>query len=215
MELAVYTIGGEKTSRTVVLDDRIFNISPNDHAIWLDTKLIQANKRQGTHDTLERGEVRGSSRKVKRQKGTGTARVGNVKSPTIRGGGRAFGPHPRDYGFKLNKKVKRLARLSALTYKAKDNEILIIEDFSFEAPKTKNYIGFLKAFELSENKSLLVTKELDPNILLSARNLPKARVSRASELNTYDILNASKLLFTESSIRELEEILGVHENQAS
>ncbi|MBP7850246.1 MAG: 50S ribosomal protein L4 [Lentimicrobiaceae bacterium] len=215
MELTVYTIGGEKTSRTIVLDDQIFNITPNDHAIWLDTKLILANKRQGTHDSLERNEVAGSSRKVKRQKGTGTARVGNIKSPTIRGGGRAFGPHPRDYGFKLNKKVKRLARMSALTYKAKDDGILVVEDFSFESPKTKQMVGMLKALALQDRKVLVVTKEVDPVLVLSTRNLQRAKVTRASDINTYDILNAGKLLFTEGGLRELEGMFAGQESKVS
>lgn len=208
MELTVFNIRGEKTAKIVNLDDGIFNIEPNDHAIWLDTRQILANRRQGTHDTTERGEIQGSTKKIKRQKGTGTARAGSIKSPIFRGGGRTFGPRPRDYSFKLNKKVKRLARISALTYKAKDNEIVVLEDFSFEAPKTKDFAGILTAFELQGKNALLVVKDSDSNLVLSSRNIQKARVSRARDLNTYDILRARKLLLTESSVKEIQDILG-------
>lgn len=208
MELTIYTIKGEKTARTVKLNEEVFNIEPNDHAIWLDTRQIMANRRQGTHDSLERAEVAGSTRKLKRQKGTGTARAGSIKSGTIRGGGRMFGPHPRDYSFKLNKKVKRLARVSALTYKAKDNEIVVLEDFSFEKPRTKEFAAILKAFELEGKSALLVVKDADQNLVLSGRNIQKTKVARASDLNTYDILRARKLLVLESSIAEIERLLG-------
>jgi len=205
MELEVYNISGEKTARKVSLDDNIFNIEPNDHAIWLDTRQILANRRQGTHDSRERADIAGSTRKLKRQKGTGTARAGSIKSPVFRGGGRVFGPHPRDYSFKLNKKVKRLARLSALAYKAKDQEIVVLEDFSFEAPRTSAFARMLDAFELKGKNTLVVVKEVDQNLILSGRNIQKAKVSRVSDLNTYDILKARKLLITESSIREIED----------
>lgn len=208
MELTVFNIRGEKTGKTVKLDDGIFNIEPNDHAIWLDTRQILANRRQGTHDSTERGEIQGSTRKIKRQKGTGTARAGSIKSPVFRGGGRTFGPRPRDYGFKLNKKVKRLARISALTYKAKDEEIVVLEDFNFEQPKTKEFAGILNAFELTGKNTLLVVKDSDSNIVLSGRNIQKAKISRARDLNTYDILRARKLLITESSVQEIQDILG-------
>lgn len=207
MELAVYNTSGEKTSKKVTLNKAIFEIEPNDHAIWLDTKQIMANKRQGTHSSKERNAVKGSRRKIKRQKGTGTARAGDIKNPLFRGGGRVFGPEPRDYSFKLNKKVKKLARRSALTYKAKDQELLILEDFNFEAPKTKEFIKLLGSFELADKKILLVLPELNKNIVLSSRNLQKAKVIIADSLNTYDILNANKILISESSIKEIEKIL--------
>lgn len=207
MELAVYKINGEKSSKKIKLNKSIFEIDPNDHAIWLDTKLIMARRRQGTHSSKERNAVAGSTRKIKRQKGTGTARFGDIKNPLFRGGGRVFGPHPRYYGFKLNKKVKKLARRSALSYKAKDQELLILEDFSFEQPKTKQFVDMLGKFELADKKTLLVLPETNENILLSARNLQKAKVVNASSLNTYDILNANKLLIAESSIKEIEKIL--------
>lgn len=195
------------SSRKVSLDKAIFGIEPNDHAIWLDTKQIMARRRQGTHSSKERNAVAGSTRKIKRQKGTGTARVGDIKNPLFRGGGRMFGPQPRYYGFKLNKKVKKLARRSALSYKAKDQELLILEDFNFDQPKTKQFIELLGHFNLADKKTLLVIPASDDNIMLSARNLQKAKVIIANSLNTYDILNASKLLIAESSIREIEKIL--------
>lgn len=175
MELEVYKSNGQKSTRKIKLNKAIFEIEPNDHAIWLDTRQIMANKRQGTHSSKERNAITGSRRKLKRQKGTGTARVGDIKNPIFRGGGRAFGPHPRDYGFKLNKKVKRLARRSALTYKVKDNEIMILEDFSFAEAKTKNFIELLGNFELTDQKILLVLPETDENIILSSRNLKMPR----------------------------------------
>jgi len=207
MELAVYKVNGEKSSKKVKLDKAIFEIEPNDHAIWLDTRQIQARRRQGTHSSKERNAIVGSRRKIKRQKGTGTARAGDIKNPIFRGGGRAFGPHPRYYGFKLNKKVKKLARRSALTYKAKDLELLIIEDFNFEQPKTKNFLELLGRFDLTDKKTLLVLPETNENILLSARNVQKVKVINANSLNTYDILNANKLLIAESSMKEIEKIL--------
>ncbi len=206
MELAVVKINGEDTGRKVVLADSVFGIKPNDHAIYLDVKQIMANRRQGTHDSRERSDVSGSTRKIKRQKGTGTARAGDIKNPIFRGGGRVFGPHPRDYYSKLNKKVKRLARKSALTYKAKDNEILVVEDFKMEAPKTKDYLNILSNLKVNGTKSLLVVTEADENLYLSARNVPESRVMRAASLNTYDILNGGKLIFTESAVKATEEL---------
>ena len=207
MELAVYNIDGNKTTKTVELNDSIFGIEPNDHAIYLDVKQYLANKRQGTHATKQRNEIKGSTRKLRRQKGTGAARIGDIKSPLLRGGGRAFGKKPKDYSFKLNKKVKRLARKSALAYKAKDNSVMILEDFSFEAPKTKKYLEILERFNMLDKKSLLVIPAADRNIFLSSRNIPKARIALASDINTYEILNAQHLVFVESSIKEVENIL--------
>jgi len=204
MELTVHKISGEDTGRKVKLNDSIFGIEPNDHAIYLDAKHYMASQRQGTHDSRERSDVVGSTRKIKRQKGTGTARFGDIKNPLFRGGGRTFGPHPRDYRFKLNKKTKRLARVSALSYKAKDKDILVIEDFKLEAPRTKDYLSMLERFEFGNKKTLLVLNESDNNVLLSARNLRKAKVTLADSLNTYDILNANKILFVESSLGKLE-----------
>jgi large subunit ribosomal protein L4 len=206
MELAVVKINGEDTGRKVVLAESIFGIEPNDHAIYLDVKQIMANRRQGTHDSRERSDVSGSTRKIKRQKGTGTARAGDIKNPIFRGGGRVFGPHPRDYNSKLNKKVKRLARKSALTYKAQDNEIMVVEDFKLEAPRTKDYLKILADLKIDNTKTLLVVTEPDENLYLSARNIPNARVMRASSLNTYDILNGGKLVFTESAVKVTEEL---------
>jgi large subunit ribosomal protein L4 len=208
MELEVYKISGDKTAKTVTLSDEIFGIEPNDHAIWLDVKLILANQRQGTSKAKERREVSGSTRKIKRQKGTGTARSGDINSPLFRGGGRVFGPRPRDYEFKLNKKLRKLARKSALTYKAQENNITIVEDFKFEEAKTKNFTALLKSFNLSDKKTLLVMPGTDNNIVLSGRNLKKTKVTRAEMLNTYDILNANNLLIAESSVPIIEEILG-------
>jgi large subunit ribosomal protein L4 len=208
MELEVYRISGDKTAKTVTLSDAIFGIEPNDHAIWLDVKLILANQRQGTSKAKERCEVSGSTRKIKRQKGTGTARAGDINSPLFRGGGRVFGPRPRDYEFKLNKKLRKLARKSALTYKAQENSIMILEDFKFEEAKTKNFTALLKSFNLSDKKTLLVMPGTDNNLVLSTRNLKKTKVTRAEMLNTYDILNANNLLIAESSVPIIEEILG-------
>ena len=204
MELVVHTISGEATAKKVKLDKAIFGVEPNDHAIYLDAKQHMANRRQGTHDTRERSDSTGSRKKIKRQKGTGTARFGDIKNPIFRGGGRVFGPHPRDYRFKLNKKTKQLARLSALSYKAKDQEILVIEDFNMEAPKTKNFLQMLESFDMTNKKTLLVLNDSDSNIFLSARNVQKAKITRADSLNTYDILNANKILFVESSLKTLE-----------
>lgn len=206
MEVEVYNIKGAKTDRKVSLSDEIFGIEPNDHAIYLDVKQYMANKRQGTHSSKEKSTVSGSTRKLKKQKGTGGARAGSIKSPLFRGGARVFGPQPRDYNFKLNKKLKRLARLSALTYKAKDNNLMVVEDFSFESHKTKNFVELLKSFQLTGEKTLLVMSNAEANILLSARNLKKVKVVRASDLNTYEILDAGRLLITESSVKDIETI---------
>ncbi len=207
MELAVYNIKGNKTARTVELNEDIFAIEPNDHAIFLDVKQYLANKRQGIHKTKERGEVKGSTRKLRRQKGTGFARVGDIKSPIFRGGGRVFGPKPRDYSFKVNKKVKKLARKSALSYKVKDNNFLVLEDFSMEAPKTSKFMEILKNFNLENKKALVVLPESNRGIILSARNIPKTTVAQATDLNTFMILNADHLLVCESSVKQVEDIL--------
>jgi large subunit ribosomal protein L4 len=205
MELTVLNIAGEDTGKKVELKDTIFGLEPNDHAIYLEVKQLLANKRQGTHKSKERSEVVGSTKKIKRQKGTGTARAGDIKSPIFRGGGRTFGPSPRDYRFKLNKKVKRLARFSALSYKAKLNEIKILEDFNFEAPKTKDYVSMINNLEVDSKKSLLVLAQPNRNLVLSSRNIPGTEVITLSELNTYKIMNASALLFVESSLNQLQE----------
>ena len=207
MELKVYKTDGSESTKTVTLNDNIFNIEPNDHAIWLDVKHILANKRQGTHDTLEKSTISGSTRKLKRQKGTGGARAGSIKSPTIRGGATAFGPHPRDYSFKLNKKIKRLARFSALTYKAKDNNILVIEDLSLETPRTKTVLEMLTKFNLENTKTLMLANDANTNVYLSARNLPRTQVIRACDLNTYDVLHAKQLVIFENSIADINKMM--------
>ena len=208
MELTVYKIDGSATAKTVTLNDKIFNVEPNDHAIWLDVKQYLANQRQGTHNTLERSTVSGSTRKLKRQKGTGGARAGSIKSPTIRGGATVFGPHPRDYGFKLNKKVKRLARFSAFTYKQQEGCITVVEDFTFNAPKTKEYKAMLKNLNLEGKKTLLLLPDNDRNVYLSGRNLQRTNIMRAIEANTYHVLNANNLIICESSLKELDKMLG-------
>ncbi|HPR31604.1 MAG TPA: 50S ribosomal protein L4 [Prolixibacteraceae bacterium] len=206
MELNVLNIEGKDTGKKVVLNDLIFGIEPNDHAIYLDVKQYLANQRQGTHKSKERGEVAGSTRKIKRQKGTGGARAGSLKSPTIRGGGRIFGPRPKDWGFKLNKKVKQLARKSALAYKAKENNIIVVEDFSLETPKTKQFVAIQQNLNLNDKKSLFVLSETNKNIYLSSRNLQGVKVVRASDLNTYDILNAASVVFLEGSLEQIEGV---------
>jgi large subunit ribosomal protein L4 len=211
MEIEVYNISGTKTAKKVNLDDSIYAIEPNDHAIYLDVKQYLAGQRQGTHKSKERWEVSGSTKKLKRQKGTGGARAGDINSPVFKGGGRAFGPRPRDYDFKLNKKVKRLARKSALSYKVKENGLLILEDFSFEGPKTKNYTEILKNLNLTGKKTLMVLAESNRNIVLSARNLKRTKVITSSNLNTHDILYANNLLLVESSVKELEKMFSVAE----
>ena len=208
MKLAVYTVTGEESGRTVELRDEIFGVEPNDHAIYLDVKQHLANSRQGTHKAKERSEVAGSTRKIKRQKGTGTARAGSVKSPVFIGGGRVFGPRVRDYGFKLNKKVKQLARKSALSYKLKGEAITIVEDFNFNEPKTRNLVDLQQKLNISEKKVLIVLNQPNKNVYLSSRNLPGVKVVTTSELSTYDIMNASKLAFVESSIEAIDQSFG-------
>ena len=207
MELSVLNIKGEDTGKKVTLNESVFKIEPNDHAIYLDVKQYMANNRQGNHKSKEKWEVAGSTRKIKRQKGTGTARAGSVKSGIFRGGGRFFGPQPRDYSFKLNKKVKQLARMSAISYKALGNNILVLEDFSFEQPKTKDYISIMSNLKINDKKSLLVLADADKNLYLSSRNLTKYKILNVSELTTYDIMNSSVLLFVESSIDVLDKML--------
>jgi large subunit ribosomal protein L4 len=206
MELKVYKTDGSESAKMVTLNDNIFNIEPNDHAIWLDVKHILANKRQGTHDTLEKSTISGSTRKLKRQKGTGGARAGSIKSPTIRGGATVFGPHPRDYSFKLNKKIKRLARFSALTYKAKDNHIMVVEDLSLETPRTKTVLEMMTKFNLENTKTLLLTNDSNMNVYLSARNLPRTKVIRTCDLNTYEVLHAQQLIIFENSVAEMNKM---------
>ena len=207
MKVAVHNIKGKETTKKVDLKKNIFGIEPNDHAIYLDVKQYLANQRTGTSKTKERGEITGSRRKIRRQKGSGMARVGDIKNPIFRGGGRTFGPKPRDYDNKLNKKVKRLARKSALTYKAKDNNIIVLEDFTFDTPKTKDYSNILNNLEQANSKTLMVLPEANANIVLSSNNLKKAKVVKASNLCTYDIMKANTLLILEGSVKEIEETL--------
>ena len=207
MEANVYNIKGEDTGRKVALNDAIFGIEPNDHAIYLDVKQFMANLRQGTHKSKERSEVSGSTRKLGRQKGGGGARRGDINSPLLVGGGRVFGPKPRDYSFKLNKKLKALARKSALSYKAQNSAILVVEDFSFEAPKTKEFISVVKNLKVSDKKLLLVFAETNKNVYLSARNIKGVEVQTVSGLNTYRVLNAKVLIFTESALAAVDKVL--------
>ena len=207
MTLNVLNIKGGETGKTVTLNDAVFGIEPNDHAIYLDVKQYLANKRQGTHKAKGRGEISGSTRKLIRQKGSGGARRGDIKSPVLVGGGRIFGPQPRDYSFKLNKKVKSLARKSALSHKAKNNSIIVVEDFVFEAPKTKDFVSMLKNLKIENQKILLVLPENNDFIYLSARNLGKATVVTASELNTYKIMDTASLVLTEKSVEIIEQNL--------
>ena len=207
MELKVLNIKGKETGRKVKLSADVFGIEPNDHAIYLDVKSHLANKRQGTHKSKERAEIKGSTRKIKKQKGTGTARAGSIKNPLFKGGGRVFGPNPRDYSQKVNKKVKRLARKSALSLKAKQKSIFILEDFQLDKPQTQIYTKMLSALGLSDKKSLLVLGELNKNVYLSSRNLKNSNVVISSELNTYGISNANSLIISESSITGLESLL--------
>jgi len=200
MKVAVLDITGKDTGRQVELSSDVFGVEPNDHAIYLDVKQYLANQRQGTHKSKERAEITGSTRKIKKQKGTGTARAGSIKSGVFRGGGRMFGPRPRSYSFKLNKNLKRLARKSALSIQAKDNNLVVIEDFDFDSPKTKNFTNLLDALALDARKSLFVLKGLNTNVYLSSRNLKGSTVITASDLNTYGVLNASKVVITESSL---------------
>ena len=209
MEVAVYNIKGAVTNNMVTLDDSVFAIEPNDHAIYLDVKQYLANQRQGTHSSLEKSVVSGSTKKLHKQKGTGGSRKGSIKNPLYRGGERDFGPQPRDYSIKLNKKLKKLARKSALSYKVKDSQLTIVEDFSFETPKTKNFTELLKNFQMTGKKVLLVVDKVENNILLSARNLKRVKIVSAADLNTYEILNATQLIITAGSVREVEKI---HQN---
>lgn len=206
MKVKVVNIEGKDTGKTVELNDSIFGIDPNEHAVYLDVKQYMANKRQGTHKSKERGEITGSTRKIKKQKGTGTARMGSIKSPILRGGGRAFGPRPKDYSFKLNKKLKVLARKSAFSFKAKNENIIVLEDFSFDAVKTKNIVNIQNKLEINDKKSLLVLAELNNNIYLSARNLKGIKVALVSELNTYVVTDTNKLVFVESAVSELNKM---------
>lgn len=208
MELEVLKITGESTGRKVQLNENIFGIEPNDHCIYLDVNLIRANQRQGTHKAKTRSEIAGSTRKLIRQKGTGGARRGDINSPVLRGGGRVFGPQPRDYGFKLNKKVRLLARKSALTYKMRDAEIAILEDFTFDSIKTKKMVEVLNNLKVNGGKNLFVFPTVDTNVVMSARNIQRTQVTLARNLNTYDILNAKKIFILESSLPQIEEILG-------
>ena len=211
MEVSVYNIKGEDTGRKVALNDAIFSIEPNDHAIYLDVKQFMANQRQGTHKAKERSEVAGSTKKLGRQKGGGGARRGDINSPVLVGGGRVFGPRPRNYSFKLNKKVKQLARKSALSYKLQESALIVLEDFSFEAPKTKNFVEILKNLNLCEKKTLFVLPESNNVVSLSARNLQRTKVVNASSVNTYSILNADTLVVTENSIEVIDGILNKKE----
>ena len=208
MEIAIYNISGQETGKKAVLKDEIFGIEPNNHAIYLDVKQYLANRRQGTHKSKQRNEVMGSTRKLKKQKGTGGARAGSILSPLFPGGGRVFGPVPRDYSFKLNKKLKQLARKSALTYKAKEDAVKVVEDFSMEAPKTKEFLAVTKNLSLEGQKILLVLPETNPNVALSARNLQNVKVVLASNLNTYDVMNAGKLVLSEGSVNVINQMFG-------
>ncbi|HNV28828.1 MAG TPA: 50S ribosomal protein L4, partial [Cyclobacteriaceae bacterium] len=195
------------TGRKVNLASEVFGIEPNDHAIWLDVKSFLANQRQGTHKSKQRNEISGSSKKLKKQKGTGGARAGNIKNPQFKGGGRVFGPIPRDYSFKLNKKVKDLARKSALTYKAKDNMIAVVEDFNFEAPKTKQFINLIKALSLQDKKTLFVLPDANKNVVLSGRNIQNSKIVTADQINTYDVMNAEQVILVESSLTKIDNLL--------
>lgn len=207
MKVAVLDINGKDTGRKADLSNNVFAIEPNNHAVYLDVKQYLANQRQGTHKAKERGEIVGSTRKIKKQKGTGTARAGSIKSPVFRGGGRIFGPRPRSYSFKLNKNLKQLARKSALSIQAKDNNLVVVEDFNFDTAKTKNFTNVLKALELESKKSLFVMSGSNNNVYLSSRNLKTSKVVNNSGLNTYGILNAGKVVISESSLEEIKNNL--------
>ena len=206
MELAIYTTTGTQTEKKAVLSQEVFGIEPNTHAIYLAVKQYLADQRQGTHKAKQRNEVAGSTRKLKRQKGTGGARAGSILSPLFPGGGRIFGPVPRDYSFKLNKKLKGLARRSALSIKAQNEAITVVEDFVMETPKTKSFVAMAEALKLADKKVLLVVAETDHNICLSVRNLPKVKVMQVANLNTYDVMNAGVMLFTESAVAKVNEM---------
>lgn len=207
MELSVYNIKGEDTGRKVSLDDNIFGIEPNEHVMYLDVKQYLANKRQGTHKSKERSEISGSTRKLGRQKGGGGARRGDINSPVLVGGARVFGPVPRDYSFKLNKKTKKLARKSALSAKIKDNEIIVVENVSFDAPKTKDFVSMMSGLKIADKKTLLILSEPNKNVYLSARNLQNAKVITSSDVNTYAILDSACLLITEGALANIENNL--------
>ncbi|GAA4468647.1 50S ribosomal protein L4 [Nibrella saemangeumensis] len=207
MEVVVYNSKGEDTGKKVTLPEEIFGIEPNTHAIYLDVKQYLANQRQGTHKAKERAEINHSTRKIKKQKGTGGARAGSIKSPVFIGGGRIFGPRPRDYSFKLNKKVKSLARISALAVKAQANNVSVLEDFTFDAPKTKSYIEMLSALSASDRKTLLILPDVDKNVVLSGRNVPKAKVTTANQVTTYDLMNADQLLISTEALNRLQTLL--------
>ena len=206
MELAIYNIKGEDTGRKALLNDAVFAIDVNEHAIYLDVKQYLANQRQGTHKSKERSEVSGSTRKLHKQKGGGGSRIGDINSPVLVGGGRVFGPRPRDYRFKLNKKLKNLARRSALSQKAKDGQITIVEDFTFEAPKTKNFLSVADSLKVADKRALFVLGAADVNVALSARNLPETRVMRAADLNTYAVMNNKAMVITESGLEIVNKL---------
>jgi large subunit ribosomal protein L4 len=206
MELAVYNKSGKATSKKISLSKEIYAIEPNDHAIYMDVRLYLANQRQGTHKAKERAEITGSTRKIKKQKGTGTARAGSIKNPLFKGGGRVFGPRPRNYSFSLNKKLRKLARKSALTYKANDKEITILEDLKFDQPKTKDFLSLMENLKMTDGKTLFVISDNDKNVYLSARNIQAARIMPANQLTTYDILKAKRLVIAEGAIEKIENL---------
>ena len=207
MELVVFNTSGKETGRTVQLDEAIFGIEPNQHAVYLEVKQYLAAQRQGTHKSKERSEITASTRKLKKQKGSGSARYGDIKSPTFRGGGRVFGPKPRDYRFKLNKSLKRLAKKSVLSQKLKDNSVRVLENFSFDAPKTKEFITLLDALTLTGKKSLFVLPESNKNVYLSSRNLPKTKVLNYNEISSYDLINAGEIIFLEGAVEKFQDNL--------
>ncbi|RED99495.1 50S ribosomal protein L4 [Marinoscillum furvescens] len=207
MKLSVFNIKGEETGREVSLDEKVFGIEPNEHAVYLEVKQFLANKRQGTHKVKTRNEVTGSTKKIKKQKGTGTARAGSIKSPIFRGGGTMFGPEPRDYSFKLNKKMKQLAKKSALSSKLKDKQIKVLEDFKLDAPKTKDFVQILESLKLSDKKSLIIFAEGNQNVYLSSRNIQNTKISTADEISTYDLVNADELVLIEGSVELIQKRL--------
>ncbi|WP_297123008.1 50S ribosomal protein L4 [uncultured Porphyromonas sp.] len=206
MELSIYNIQGEDTGRKIALESSVFGIEPNDHAIYLTVKQYRANQRQGTHKTKERSEMSGSTRKLFRQKGTGGARRGDINSNILRGGARVFGPRPRSYSFKLNKKLRQLARRSALTYKAQDNQIMVLDQLSFEAPKTKSFVSMAKALNVDGQKTLYVVSQIEDTVALSARNIPGVSIVRTQDLNTYCVLDCRKIVFTEDALAQVNEM---------
>lgn len=206
MELSIYNIQGEDTGRKIALESSVFGIEPNDHAIYLTVKQYRANQRQGTHKTKERSEMSGSTRKLFRQKGTGGARRGDINSNILRGGARVFGPRPRSYSFKLNKKLRQLARRSALTYKAQDNQIMVLDQLSFETPKTKSFVSMAKALNVDGQKTLYVVSQIEDTVALSARNIPGVSIVRAQDLNTYCVLDCRKIVFTEDALAQVNEM---------